>query len=206
MRSIPYELNAELTKEASFIAHLLEIQLSTPVYLTDLDIDLTWQGKTYQARGMRISAVEYNISMEVDSVTLEIDNVDDFWTSIIMNEDIRGKIVVVKTVALRAPATVVAEDIKFQGIIDSVPELADKIRIEVYSPLILWRKKTPRRIHQPTCPWPFKSPECGYTGTETWCDQSYERCSSLGNTDNFGGFRFLPSLQDKQIWWGRQPK
>jgi hypothetical protein len=48
--------------------------------------------------------------------------------------------------------------------------------------------------------------ECAYLGDETWCDQSYARCVTLGNSDNFGGFRFLPSLMEKDIWWGKVPK
>jgi len=45
--------------------------------------------------------------------------------------------------------------------------------------------------------------QCLYAGGETWCDRTYARCLVLGNTDNFGGFRWLPSIIDKEIWWGR---
>ena len=31
----------------------------------------------------------------------------------------------------------------------------------------------------------FKSQWCGYSGSETWCDQSYQRCKFLNNEDNF---------------------
>ena len=43
---------------------------------------------------------------------------------------------------------------------------------------------------------------CGYNGAETWCDQSLERCKLLSNYDNFGGRKFILSLEDKQIYWG----
>lgn len=42
--------------------------------------------------------------------------------------------------------------------------------------------------------------------TYAWCDHSYERCAQMSNSDNFGGFRWLPFLQDKILWWGRGPK
>jgi len=45
--------------------------------------------------------------------------------------------------------------------------------------------------------------QCLYAGAETWCDRTYARCTVLGNTDNFGGFRWLPSIIDKEVWWGR---
>jgi len=44
---------------------------------------------------------------------------------------------------------------------------------------------------------------CNYTGAETSCDQSYDRCIELGNQANFGGFRWQPYLADKDLWWGR---
>jgi hypothetical protein len=51
----------------------------------------------------------------------------------------------------------------------------------------------------------YEVTECAYIGGSLWCDQSYERCVSLDNDENFGGFRFLPSLMEKDIWWGRVP-
>lgn len=44
----------------------------------------------------------------------------------------------------------------------------------------------------------------GTPSTATWCDQSYDRCVILGNTTNFGGFRWLPGLATKSIVWGRK--
>jgi len=34
----------------------------------------------------------------------------------------------------------------------------------------------------------FKGSYCGYTGTETECDRTFERCRELGNQKRFGGF------------------
>jgi hypothetical protein len=51
----------------------------------------------------------------------------------------------------------------------------------------------------------YEVTECAYIGSETWCDQSYDRCSALGNADNFGGMRFIPSIAEKEIWWGKIP-
>lgn len=49
----------------------------------------------------------------------------------------------------------------------------------------------------------YKAGTCNYTGAETWCDQSWERCNTLANTAYFAGCRWLPYLADKEIWWGR---
>ena len=79
----------------------------------------------------------------------------------------------------------------------------NQVRISVKNEAMLWAKKT-LRIHSSSCPWVFKGTECGYTGTATWCDRNYARCGELLNTDNYGGFRFLPSIMEREIWWGRQ--
>lgn len=52
----------------------------------------------------------------------------------------------------------------------------------------------------------YKTTECSYIGAGTWCDQSYERCLALGNNANYGGMRFAPAMQEKQVWWGRIPE
>lgn len=79
------------------------------------------------------------------------------------------------------------------------------LKITITNELVLWNKK-PLRIQMSSCPWVFKGTECAYSGGESTCDQTYERCRFLGNTDNFGGDRFINSLMQKEIWWGRTQK
>ena len=66
-----------------------------------------------------------------------------------------------------------------------------------------WNKKT-LRIAQASCPWPFKGDECGYSGDGS-CSQQFSNCEALGNYLNYGGFVYLPELQEKKIWWGQNP-
>ena len=79
------------------------------------------------------------------------------------------------------------------------------LKITITNELVLWNKK-PLRIQMSSCPWVFKGTECAYSGGESTCDQTYERCRFLGNTDNFGGDRFINSMMQKEIWWGRTQK
>lgn len=78
-------------------------------------------------------------------------------------------------------------------------------RITLTHEFVLWNK-SPLRRQSSSCQWPFKGVECAYSGVETWCDKSHDRCSALGNAMQFGGFRFLPAVMEKEIWWGRTPK
>jgi len=94
----------------------------------------------------------------------------------------------------------------FSGEIDDWTMTEGRLEITVASQFARWSRKT-FRTHSSSCRWlVFKGPECGYSGPETWCDRSYDRCVQLGNQDNFGGFRWLPSLEQKNIWWGQVPK
>lgn len=207
MRSLPAQLNTELLKEASFLAHLVEFYFSSTIYHTDLDIDVLWNSHTYQSRGLSFSAAEFSLSPQIDKISVELDNVNGEFSSFALGEEVRGKKCVIRLAALSAPATVLAASAKFAGVIDSCSIDHQRAKFEVYNPWLFWKRKTPRRNHQASCPWSFKSAGlCQYNGSETWCDQSFDRCMAVNNQDNFGGFRFLPSLVNKQIWWGRVPK
>ena len=77
-------------------------------------------------------------------------------------------------------------NVEFTGLIDEV---------RIYS----------RALTQDEITFLYNNPapdECHYGGAQTWCDQTYERCKVLTNKDNFGGFRFLPYIMEKEIWWG----
>lgn len=48
--------------------------------------------------------------------------------------------------------------------------------------------------------------ECRYAGSETTCDRTWKRCTELSNTANYGGFRHLGYLSEKDIMWGKVAK
>jgi hypothetical protein len=72
----------------------------------------------------------------------------------------------------------------------------DQATISVYSPSCRWKKFKGADEDSP----------CFYAGGESWCDRSYARCAALGNIVNFGGSRWIPSFEGKQIWWAVDPK
>lgn len=43
------------------------------------------------------------------------------------------------------------------------------------------------------CQWRFKSDECGYSGAETECNKTKQKCKELDNYVRFGGFPAIPS-------------
>ena len=207
MKTLPQELLSEIEKDFSFIVYAVEFEFSSGVKrYVNLDIGVLSNGLFYESRNFKYDNAIFTMKNEIDYLNLIIDNVDGEFTSILAQEDIRKRVVTIKVFAVQEPAHIVAESGVFKGIIDNAVIDDTQLNIRIANPLILWKTKTPRRIYQASCPWDFKSNECGYSGVETECDQSYDRCKALNNQNNYGGFRFLPSLQDKKIWWGRSQK
>ena len=113
---------------------------------------------------------------------------------------------VTPTISTSFKLTTPAEIVLFEGILDSWGISEDKLNLTVTNILSRWAQRT-LSTHSSSCRWKqFKGEECGYVGAATWCDRTYARCLALGNEANFGGFKWLPSIVDKEIWWGRIPE
>jgi len=205
MKALPIELTTELAKEYHAIAHLFELSFPVVYRFTDADIDIYYAGYWWTSKGISFNSANVSASPKVDSIEFEIDNVDLSISAIVMNDEIRGKACTIYRVALNKNMTVLGASKLFVGFFDAIEVDNQRARFSIYNHFIRWKMLTPRRIHQATCAWTFKGAQCTYAGAETWCDHSWERCVALGNKLNFGGFKWLPALVDKQIWWGRVP-
>ncbi len=207
MKSLPAELTAELAKESIRLAHLFKITLTGSTHrYTDADIDIYYGGNWWISKGITFDAVRISVSPKVDSISFEIDNVDKAFSSIVLSEETRGKPCEILRVALNVNMAVIGAGLLFLGQLDAIEIDHKRASIKVFNHFIRWKMPTPRRVHSATCQWTFKSNHCGYSGPGTWCDHSWPRCVELNNKLNFSGFRWLPYLVDKQIWWGRAPK
>lgn len=221
MRNIDGAILDEIKKEVTSTFFLLELNLTEDHYYTDRDHNIYYGGHNYLATGFEFSNIVYAANMTVDKVTVDIDNTGLAFSALLLGEDIRNKTAKLSFGCYGEEGTLwdseVAWDSEvqwlqrqvilgtvdlFRGILSDWQLSELKASITFVNEFVLWKKKT-LRIAQASCPWTFKETECSYSGVESWCDQSYERCQALGNTDNFGGFRFLPSIMEKELWWGR---
>jgi len=161
--------------------------------------------KTFTPNAFKFGDISGSATLAVESIDIEIDDTDKTLAAIVLNEDIRNKWAILSVGAIDSEYVVHVQEF-LRGIIGGW-QLYDEntLKITITNELVLWNKK-PLRIQMSSCPWVFKGPECGYVGGESTCDQTYERCRRLGNTDNFGGDRFINSLMQKEIWWGRTQK
>lgn len=211
MRTLPTNILQELAggeTQANYLVYLLDLFLSSgQVRLTNADVDIFHEGAWYRSRGLDFGAAEYSIGLASDSVDVEIDNTDLLVSQWVQLQEIRGRRYLHRLAVLDAQAQVMGTMVLFDGLIDSASVSRKRGRIKIHNLMIFWQRRIPRRDHSATCPWTFKAADtCRYVGGLTSCDKSWEQCGARGNTINFGGFRWLPSLQDRQIWWGRVPQ
>lgn len=210
MRSLPVEFEQELALEYHSTGHLIEIDLGSIYYFTDKDMDVYHDSgagvNSYLARGISFDGVQYSLLPKVDSLSFEVDNVSLEFSALVMNNETRGKSCVIYKAALDKNLKVIGTGLLFKGSLDRVDVDQQRARFEVMNDFLRWNIPTPGRKHNANCPWTFKDTDtCRYVGGGTWCDKSWDRCTALNNTINNGSFRWLPTLKEKQVYWGRLP-
>lgn len=201
------ELAAEAVEGKVFL--LVEFEFNTTLRYTNCDVPLyketTVSGVYDKFSNMPfvIGPINYSAKASVDKLRIEIQNVDLTMSAVILNEDVLNKWGKVWVAFLDNDNKIIDAPIKiFQGLVSTWELNELRGNITLVNEFIFWNKKTLRK-HQSACRWQFKGLECTYSGTATSCDQSYPKCKILQNTDNFGGFRYLPDLMEQEIHWGR---
>jgi hypothetical protein len=211
-RSIGANILAQLEAEELRPFYLLSMDIDgTTYYYTDCDVPITLTN-TYNPLGFNFQPIKYSLNEVVDQAAIEIDNVDSVMTALFVGGTPQDGAVVLSLVVLNSSYQIVDSTSVtiFEGEIDSWSLDESKLKVLVTSIFYQWSQHTMMK-HSPSCRWKvFNSSELGTTGLEcrstagsTWCDRTYERCKTLNNTSHFGGFRFLPDIVDKEIWWGR---
>jgi len=202
MKSFNSNITTELAKEIAATFLMVELQFTSTYRYTDCDVDMYYGGNKYDSFPFTIGNVVNSAGLSVDSLELNFSNVDQSLAAVVLGEDIASRTCILSFFMVNSSYVIIGAEELFRGLVGEWDLSETKLRIKLVNEFILWSKRTLRTC-QASCPWVFKDTECGYSGSETWCDQSYDRCSALSNTDSFGGHRFLPFLEEKKIWWGR---
>ena len=168
MKTLPAEITAELAKDIMHIKHLFTISLVSATYRwTEGRDNIYYGGYWYEARGLSFEQASITLASQVDSLTLNIANVNKSFSDIVLAEDIRGRSVTIRRVFLDNNLAIIGTPTTiFVGYIDNMEIDRKRAKIEIYNHMIKWKTMTPKRMHSPTCPWKFKSTECGYTGID----------------------------------------
>lgn len=202
MRNFDATIAAELAKENFTFFFMLELQLSSTLRITDFDVPVYDEDDNlFTPVGFKFDNITGSAALAVESLDIEIDDTNQAISAAVLGEDVRNKWAILY-IGVYADQIVTQEFMR--GIIGGWELFDDnKAKITITNEMVLWKKR-PLRIQMSSCPWVFKGEECGYTGSESTCDQSYDDCNGIkGNAANFGGDRFLPALMEKEIWWGR---
>jgi hypothetical protein len=231
MRTIDSDIIAQLQAGELRPFLLLSVEIDgTTYYYTDCDVPISFDSHEYTPRKFTPESVRYSNNEIVSSVTFTIDDIDMDLKALFVGGTPQGGAVKYSLIVLdenyqlyppldylittagdylttTAGDYLVADDgesaILFEGLIDDWEADETELRLTVKSIAIQWSRKNVAK-QSASCRWKvFKGTECAYSGAETWCDRTYARCNALGNTANFGGERWLPSIVGKSIWWGR---
>lgn len=209
MRDISALVEAAIESSESKMFYLLELQFGVILRYTDCDIDLyketTASGiyDKFDSMPFSFNNVNYGTGASVDKLRIDIQNVDLTMSATLLNEDTMNKWGILWMVFYDDDNKQIEDPIElFRGLVStwSLKEL--RCNITLVNEFVFWNKKTLRK-YQSACRWQFKGTECNYSGIATNCDQGYANCEALSNSDNFGGFRWLPELMEKEIYWGK---
>jgi hypothetical protein len=178
---------------------------------TDCDVPIYFEGDKFEPHPFAVESVGYGTAKIVDEVSIEIDVLDQAFTYYFAETGQQGENIGIRQVLLDSEFQIVGDAAftMFSGEIDSWNLFPDEtIHISMTNEFARWDMNTVN-VHSPSCRWKvFGGTECSYTKdfAKQECDRTYVSCRDLySNTDNYGGYRWLPDIEDKIVWWGRVP-
>lgn len=179
---------------------------------TDCDVPLWYaaDGTTsveFTPRGFSFNNINYSSGTIIDNATIKVDNVNQILTSSFTGGVIRDQEATIWVCVLNSDDSILGAAELFMGNIDGWDLEEDFVTISISNIFTKWHNAANNR-YSASCRWKvFKGKECQYVGPKTDCKKSYDECVERENTANFGGFKWLPDLENKtSIWWGPTPK
>lgn len=180
----------------SLFFSVLEIHvpsLPETIKVTNVDTNITWRGDEWIALPYELSDITIAPN-EVPRSVLKISNINnaigryisenDLWCKVNGYKQITVDIFVLNSLNLDSEIPEVVYTFTLEG----QTKRGDWVSFDlgVSSPA---KKRCPlHRMLKNQCRFKFKSTECGYTGSETMCNKSLNRCRALNNSARYGGF------------------
>lgn len=191
----PLQTEKAAAQTASCIA--IEIDTASPVRICNWDTTVNYDSNNYSA-GYPIKNPKIKNGI---SGTIKVGNVDDTFTSLLINGTLKKEDISVYEVFFDSDNVVVDAEILFTGKIDGQmldDEWCTLTLVPADAGDVL---QCPRRRIVPSCGFVFKDSDCGYSGGTATCAKTHESCDAKSNTSHFGGFRFIPK-PGKVFSWG----
>jgi len=207
-RTISQDIIDKLESNQITLFNLLQFTVGTTTYrYTDCEVPITYAVDgtaevTFQPRAFSFDNVSYSDNDIVDSVSIRVDNLDSVLTSLFLDNVIAEEECILYLILFNDDNSILGVQQLFNGMINDFTLDESELTMTVTSIFTKWNQMSGSK-HPTQCRWKvFKGVECQYAGAETECDRGYTRCDELSNTVNFGGFRWLPPIEDEKIWWG----
>lgn len=157
--------------------------------------DVVFDGVTYHKSGINFQTIGENLQGEIDMVDISVLNVSRFIQSNLEDFDISDKKILIRIVWANQLADPTAY-LDFLFYIESYHSTDTDVHFVCTTKMDLMERTLPAEIIMRNhCTHRiFKDPDtCGYTGPETECNRTKQRCKALGNYSRFGGCPSMPS-------------
>lgn len=165
------------------------------------DINVTFDEIEYTKFPITHDEITENTKGEIDTTKVQLSNISRLIEYYLQNYDLRGKKVSIKMVfadKLDDPDCYV----EFSNYIDAYSSNVKDVVFSLMSKFDVLNVTVPGMLWlRDFCQWLFASPavraaglgqECGYTGVETSCNRTWQRCKELSNSRRFIGCRAIP--------------
>jgi hypothetical protein len=209
-RSIAQNILDKLVTNQITTFHLLKFTVNEVEYFyTDAEVpiysDADGTDQTYLPQTFSFDNINYSNNNIIDSCSLKIDNINEVMTALFIGNTIVDEEAILYMIIFEDDNSIINTQQIFTGVLNDFNIDESELNIALTSEFTKWDQNSNIK-HSALCRWKeFKGVECAYAGGETICDRTYARCVELSNTDQFGGFRWLPAQEDIDVWWGPIP-
>jgi len=180
---------------------------STIVGFNDSSVDIYYDDIHYFPRGMSFDDVKMSNNTAIAEMSFKIDDIDHFFLEVLGERgNTQPKCEISLGLIDKVTWQLISLSSLFAGYLNVWSVESNSASITIASDKAAWNLE-PTAKYSPSCRWrTYGGTECGYDAVPgTLCGRTYQDCLSRNNQANFGGFRWLPSLQNKKIWWGTVP-
>lgn len=200
MKNLPVALKTALESQEFVQALMIDMTVAGREFkFTSWTTPVVYSGSLFVPRGVNLSNISYSSTNIVDSIRIEFDDVDRALYSVFGDQD-AGNFPITLTMVVLDSAWKVASSLDiFRGTIDQWNYKPGRLSLVAASIFAQWAQVTTSKFSG-SCRWKvFKGEYCKYAKQGTKCDRTYAQCESYDNSNNFGGFRWLPSLVARRL-------
>lgn len=207
MRVLDAGFAAHINDEHIVTFTLCQIDGAAVTYrFTNAPLDLLWGGFLWSHIDFELQELVIDPDGEL-ATSLTFENVSQTIQTIALVEDFQERVLTVWEVWADASSAIYGQDLLIYGSTDGCkcsgwdtgnPVATIGVR-SVHA--ISDNVAGPRQDYTVNCRYDeFKGPQCKYAGLVTACDRLYSTCLALGNTPNFGGFRYVLGPNETFTW------